>query len=1363
MHLGPGWGVTQGVKTSHLLAVSVVALLWVLPGCSPATPKCDATTCAGGCCDAAGQCQPGFAPTACGTGGNLCTTCFSGQACNLGLCQTTGFGGGTGTGGGGGGGGGGVGGGGGSVGPLVCATGRTACAGSCVDLTTDGRNCGNCGTLCTSSQFCSGGSCAQLPPDCSAAGCPTGFFCSGTQCKRGCATNTDCPQPGVCDARTAACSCAAGTHPCGNTCEPDTSVSACGPSCASCEGIDNAAPACSNSACDFTCNTGFHRCGNECKSDTDVGSCGSNCVPCQAPANGTSVCSNRQCDFVCNSGFHRCGDQCVSNTATATCGTACSPCQPPANGTATCNGISCDFTCNSGYHRCGNTCVSNTSTASCGTSCTPCAPPANSTATCNGTSCGFSCNTGTHACSGACVSNTSVNSCGTSSCTPCSPPLNAVATCNGTSCDFQCNTGYHRCGTSCRLDSDVNYCGSSCTICPTGPTNSTRTCTSGTCSFTCNTGYHLCNGQCVSDVSITQCGASCTTCTPPANGAAVCSSGSCDFVCNTGYHRCGSQCVSNTSVDSCGTTSCTPCPAGPPNSVPTCNGTSCGFTCNMGFNVCGGQCVGDDYVSACGSSCTACTVSATAEKPTCTAGTCGTACITSCNMACVDAQRDPANCGTCGAACGTGEACTGGRCRPTCANGAIAFEGVLPSVVSLGGVTGFRIAVGDLNNDGLVDFVDNGSSTGLNVRLASASGGLGLPTAYSLGVRANGLLIVDLDGDGWRDIVATRASTSSQLAIIKNNMGTLAAPTFHAMSTVTPSPAVFVLDRDGDGRLDVLVPGTGSTTYVFTQSTTGTFPASSSTTITTGLTNPQHSDVGDLDKDGRTDFAVATTTQYNVMRQLTQGAFTALGATSATGIGSVRVADVTGDTNLDLVLRSSTVGLVVPGTGAGAFSTAISVPLAGSGNVLPVDLNADGNLDLVTGGYAEVNVALATAPGVWGTPRPWPVPMPDPASIIQVGAGQHVGSAAPELFAAAATSLSLLINDGAGQFPTSRVTTGSSGQYLLSLGDFDGDGDQDCLRYDFSSSATISASLLTGNNTGLFTASGQTVSIRSSELVVGRLNGDLADDFITPAGLSVPAGIDVYLSTTPGSFAPRTTLTASTTVRRVYLANVDGDAHLDVVAITTQGVEWFKSNGNGTFGARATALTIGTSPTVEAIALGDLNLDGRPDLVVKTGGTSGQLRVYPAIIPGGFATAPLGATPAITAAGRDLFVADLDSDGRPDVLVHTGTSVALYKGNGNGTVGTTALNAFSASFTRVRLGDVNNDGRLDLVASPSGVVIYSGLSSGSWFGPSRFGVGPYIYEDTIALADVNNDGRLDVVLSADPEDVHVLLGTCRAP
>ncbi|MDP1827789.1 MAG: DUF1554 domain-containing protein [Archangium sp.] len=74
----------------------VVLSLLFLAACGVPAPDCDSRSCPFGCCDLSGVCQqPG--PATCGSQGNACLSCPSGQSCQLGMCLATASGGGTGS------------------------------------------------------------------------------------------------------------------------------------------------------------------------------------------------------------------------------------------------------------------------------------------------------------------------------------------------------------------------------------------------------------------------------------------------------------------------------------------------------------------------------------------------------------------------------------------------------------------------------------------------------------------------------------------------------------------------------------------------------------------------------------------------------------------------------------------------------------------------------------------------------------------------------------------------------------------------------------------------------------------------------------------------------------------------------------------------------------------------------------------------------------------------------------------------------------------------------------------------------------------------------------------------------------------
>lgn len=150
---------------------------------------------------------------------------------------------------------------------------------------------------------------------------------------------------------------------------------------------------------------------------------------------------------------------------------------------------------------------------------------------------------------------------------------------------------------------------------------------------------------------------------------------------------------------------------------------------------------------------------------------------------------------------------------------------------------------------------------------------------------------------------------------------------------------------------------------------------------------------------------------------------------------------------------------------------------------------------------------------------------------------------------------------------------------------------------------------------------------------------------------------------------------------------------------------------------------------------------------------------------GGFATTlyPLGNNPAGVALG------DLNGDGRLDLVAANqadGTlSVLLNQPAAPGTYGpATTYATEGVRCTGVTLGDLDGDGRLDLVTANQasgtiGVLLNSATTPGT-FGPARVYATAGGNPNLVALGDLNGDGRLDVVTgNTDTNSVAVLLGS----
>jgi hypothetical protein len=175
-----------------------------------------------------------------------------------------------------------------------------------------------------------------------------------------------------------------------------------------------------------------------------------------------------------------------------------------------------------------------------------------------------------------------------------------------------------------------------------------------------------------------------------------------------------------------------------------------------------------------------------------------------------------------------------------------------------------------------------------------------------------------------------------------------------------------------------------------------------------------------------------------------------------------------------------------------------------------------------------------------------------------------------------------------------------------------------------------------------------------------------------------------------------------------------------------------------------------------ALAVGDLDGTGRPDVVVPTGsGLTADLRVLRQLSDGTFA--PPLAFPLNQAAGAvDLVLADLDDDGLLDAAVahsnSTSNSVLLLRGQGDGTLAPFEIIGPAADGRPVALaaGDVTGDGRADLIVAgwtATSVAVLAGpIGAGPVVPAALVAMSPSAVVRGARLGDVDDDGLLDVLV-----------------
>jgi len=294
------------------------------------------------------------------------------------------------------------------------------------------------------------------------------------------------------------------------------------------------------------------------------------------------------------------------------------------------------------------------------------------------------------------------------------------------------------------------------------------------------------------------------------------------------------------------------------------------------------------------------------------------------------------------------------------------------------------------------------------------------------------------------------------------------------------------------------------------------------------------------------------------------------------------------------------------------------------------------------------------------------------------------------------------------------VTTGTTGlqPWNSAVADFNHDGNPDLLVTSRSNAAmAVHAGTATAGFFGAPLVLG--AGAQPDGIVAGDFNGD---GWVDAAVTGDPGFACVFMNNA-GTFAPvQIYPTAGTGSSGIVTADFNGDGTLDL-AISESGsgvVSVLMGNGLGQFGAGVGYSTGGVQP--RGLTLADMNNDGRPDLVVVNTG-SGTVRLLTGN-PGG--TFTLGASVA-TGIAQPWSVAalDLQQDGDLDLVVGgagANPNVSVLNASAPGVFAApTLLTVGTGPAFSLRAADMNIDGRTDVVvAAGSQLVTLLALANGTF-------------------------------------------------
>jgi hypothetical protein len=368
----------------------------------------------------------------------------------------------------------------------------------------------------------------------------------------------------------------------------------------------------------------------------------------------------------------------------------------------------------------------------------------------------------------------------------------------------------------------------------------------------------------------------------------------------------------------------------------------------------------------------------------------------------------------------------------------------------------------------------------------------------------------------------------------------------------------------------------------------------------------------------------------------------------------VAIGDLDGDGKPDMVVANTYDGSVwvyrnlsTNGTLASAsFAPPVVFAIGGGGDSIYAltlaDLDGDGRLDIVVANrnfnivsiFQNLSSPGSLTTGSFGTRVDLSVPgVPSGLAVADLD-----GDGKPEIVTANnnSSSVSILQNVSTGGLLTSSSFAAplnlavGSGPWTVALVDVNGDGKPDIITVNQNDSTHKVSILRNLAVIGTLTTSSfaPAVSLPGSGeyLTVGDLDGDGKPDVVV--GYYSGASIYVYRNTvtngslTTNSFASPIGFGAGGDVHAVALADLDGDGKPDVVAVS-QGdkLSVFKNTstpGSFTSGSLGTRIDypVGSNPV--GVAIGDLDGDGRPDIAVGNAGGN-TVGVYRNVIPFGFA------------------------------------------------------------------------------------------------------------------------------------------------
>lgn len=297
-----------------------------------------------------------------------------------------------------------------------------------------------------------------------------------------------------------------------------------------------------------------------------------------------------------------------------------------------------------------------------------------------------------------------------------------------------------------------------------------------------------------------------------------------------------------------------------------------------------------------------------------------------------------------------------------------------------------------------------------------------------------------------------------------------------------------------------------------------------------------------------------------------------------------------------------------------------------------------------------------------------------------------------------------------------------------------------------------------------------------SSIAAGDLTGSGKVDLVIANFSSGSVSVFLHDPASAGTYLAGTDVKTGGAPNQVVIGDLNGDGKPDLALadFSTTGNVIIDLQDPANPGHFLAATTLALGNPITSVQIGDLNGDGKPDIVAAnfdTSGNNGRVSIYyqDPTNPGSFpqhVNFPAGAQP------QSVKIADVNGDGLPDLVVANqgpgsdgvgtvGVSVLIQDPANPGTFLPPVTYATPLGAVDVAVADLNGDGKPDLVVAnltptPTGsisVLLQDPSNPGVFTGAATYlALGQPL---GVAIADLNNDGKPDIAV-ADGNSVGVL-------